>query len=79
MVYSARIEGQAHPWKTSEAKGFTWQDYRDLLIAAHRQLSAPVVWVWDTLNIHLAPELASLPQRTPPGCGCTGCLRTRRT
>ena len=34
-------------------------DYRDLIIAAHRQLSAPVVWIWDNLNIHLAPELAS--------------------
>jgi hypothetical protein len=30
-----------------------------LIIATHRQLSAPVVWVWDNLNIHLAPELAS--------------------
>jgi len=33
-------------------------DYRDLIISAHRQLSAPLVWVWDNLNVHLAPELA---------------------
>jgi hypothetical protein len=26
-----------------EPKGFTWQDYRDLIIATHRQLSAPMV------------------------------------
>ena len=39
-------------------KGFTWQDYPDLIIAAHRSLSAPLIWVWDNLNIHLAPELA---------------------
>jgi hypothetical protein len=45
--------------RKGEAKGFTWQDYRDLIIATHRQLSAPVVWVWDNLNIHPAPELAS--------------------
>ena len=45
--------------RKGEAKGFSWQDYRDLIITAHRQLSAPVVWVWDNLNIHLAPELAS--------------------
>jgi hypothetical protein len=41
-----------------EHKAFTWTDYRDLIIAAHRELAAPVVWVWDNLNIHLAPELA---------------------
>ena len=44
--------------RKGEAKGFSWQDYRDLIIAAHRQLSAPLVWCWDNLNIHLAPELA---------------------
>ena len=44
--------------RKGEAKGFTWQDYRDLIIAAHHNLSAPLIWVWDNLNIHLAPELA---------------------
>jgi transposase len=44
--------------RKGEAKGFSWQDYRDLIIAAHRSLSAPLVWCWDNLNIHLAPELA---------------------
>jgi transposase len=41
-----------------ERKGFTWSDYRELIIAAHRELAAPLVWCWDNLNIHLAPELA---------------------
>ncbi|HEV3288598.1 MAG TPA: hypothetical protein VG123_06360 [Streptosporangiaceae bacterium] len=27
--------------RTGEPKGFTWADYRDLIIAAHRRLSAP--------------------------------------
>ena len=40
-------------------RGSAWADYRDLIIAAHRQLSAPLIWIWDNLNIHLAPELAS--------------------
>ena len=44
--------------RKGEAKGFTWSDYRDLIIAVHRELAAPVVWCWDNLNIHLAPELA---------------------
>jgi hypothetical protein len=27
--------------RKGEAKGFSWSDYRDLIIATHRQLSAP--------------------------------------
>src|SRR5713226_854662 len=51
---------QLRPYRRlkGEAKGFTWQDYRDLIIATHRNLPAPLVWCWDNLNIHLAPELA---------------------
>jgi hypothetical protein len=48
--------------RKGEAKGFTWADYRDLILATHRALSAPLVWVWDNLNIHLAPELAGFAQ-----------------
>jgi transposase len=33
-------------------RSFTWTDYRDLLIAAHRHVSASVVLVWDNLNVH---------------------------
>ena len=44
--------------RKGEPKGFTWRDYRDLILAAHRELAAPLVWIWDNLNIHLAPELA---------------------
>ncbi len=51
---------QLRPYRRrkGEARGFTWQDYRDLIIATHRNLPAPLVWCWDNLNIHLAPELA---------------------
>ena len=49
---------RAYRRRKGEAKGFTWQDYRDLIIAAHRELAAPVVWCWDNLNVHLAPQLA---------------------
>ena len=44
--------------RKGEAKGFTWTDYRDLIIATHHHLSAPLVWCWDDLDIHLAPGLA---------------------
>jgi hypothetical protein len=48
--------------RKGEAKGFTWAGYRDLILATHRQLAAPLVWCWDNLNIHLAPELAEFAQ-----------------
>ena len=44
--------------RKGERKGFTWQDYRDLILATHHNLPGPLVWCWDNLNIHLAPELA---------------------
>ncbi|MFC9620552.1 transposase [Streptomyces sp. NPDC056930] len=34
-----------------------WRDYRDLLIAAHRQLGGPIVLVWGNLNVHKAADL----------------------
>ncbi|MEU1378428.1 transposase [Streptomyces triculaminicus] len=35
-------------------RSFAWTDYRDLLIAAHKQLGAPIVLIWDNLNTHRA-------------------------
>jgi hypothetical protein len=41
--------------RKGEAKGFTWADYRDLIIAAHHNLSAPLIWVWDYVPRHIIP------------------------
>jgi transposase len=42
-----------HPdHKTGKRRSFTWSDYRDLLIAAHKQLGRPLVLLWDNLNVH---------------------------
>lgn len=38
--------------KRGGRRSFTWTDYRDLLTAAHQQLGAPLVLVWDNLNVH---------------------------
>ncbi len=38
--------------KRGGRRSFTWTEYRDLLIAAHQQLGAPIVLVWDNLNVH---------------------------
>ena len=44
--------------RKGETKAFTWTEYRDLLIAAHRQLpGGNVVLIWDNLNVHLKAEL----------------------
>jgi hypothetical protein len=44
--------------RKDETKAFTWTEYRDLLIAAHRQLpGGVVVLVWDNLNVHRRAEL----------------------
>nr|WP_254710692.1 transposase [Streptomyces lunaelactis] len=32
--------------------GFTWKDYRDLVVRAHLQLGGPIVLIWDNLNVH---------------------------
>lgn len=43
--------------RKGEPKTFAWHEYRDLIITAHQQLNAPLVWCWDNLNVHLAKEL----------------------
>ena len=47
-----------HRARTGEVMSFTWQDYRDLIVATHNQLGGPIVWVWDNLNVHLVDPLA---------------------
>jgi transposase len=54
LYYQLRV----HHRRKGERKSFSWTDYRDLIIAARRQLAAPVIWCWDNLNVHLAPQLA---------------------
>jgi hypothetical protein len=44
--------------RKGQTKAFTWTEYRDLLIAAHRQLpGGNIVLIWDNLNVHLKAEL----------------------
>lgn len=43
--------------RKGERKGFTEADYAALLTAAHRQLKAPIVVVWDGLNTHTSKAM----------------------
>nr|WSX54155.1 transposase [Streptomyces sp. NBC_00974] len=53
MFYSFHV----YRSRKGEPKGFTWRDYRDLIVRAHIQLGAPVVLVWDNLRAHLMPQM----------------------
>src|SRR5260370_167437 len=41
--------------RKGEPKGFSWSDYRDLIIATHPPLAPPLARTCVHLNIHLAP------------------------
>ena len=58
--HRSRLIYRLHTYRgrKGETKAFTWTEYRDLLIAAHRQLpGGVVVLVRDNLNVHLDAEL----------------------
>jgi hypothetical protein len=54
---------RTHRRRQGEPKRFTWSDYRNLINLTHRNLSTPLVWCWDNLNIHLAPGAGGLRDR----------------
>ncbi len=43
--------------RTNETKGFSWRDFRDLLVRAHIQLGGPIVLIWDNARIHKVAPL----------------------
>ena len=50
--------------RKGEKKAFTWQEYRDLADAAHRQLpGGKIVLIWDNLNTHAQAEKFALGSR----------------
>ncbi len=47
-----------HPnHKRGGRRSFTWTDYHDLLAAAHQELGAALILVWDNVNVHLDARL----------------------
>ncbi|MDH6580817.1 hypothetical protein P3T29_006511 [Kitasatospora sp. MAP5-34] len=53
LIYGFRV----HRGRKGEPKGFTWKDYRDLILRARIQLGGPIVLVWDNLSAHLMPPM----------------------
>ncbi|MFE0774521.1 transposase [Streptomyces sp. NPDC058861] len=53
LIYAIR----EYQGRKDEPKGFSWKDYRDLILRARAQLGGPVVLVWDNLRMHLVAPL----------------------
>lgn len=52
--------------RKGEVKAFTWREYRDLLVAAHRQLpGGNIVLIWDNLNVCTCAELRAFTEAQP--------------
>ena len=52
--------------RTGETRAFTWEEYRDLLTAARRQLpGGNIVLIWDNLPVHLRAELRAFTAAQP--------------
>ncbi|MET9064534.1 hypothetical protein [Streptosporangium sandarakinum] len=56
LIYRTR----SHRGRKGEPKGFTATDYADLFDAAHQQLGAPLVVVWDNLSTHRSARMREL-------------------
>ncbi|WP_460247083.1 transposase [Streptomyces sp. BYX5S] len=53
LIHRPRIQGHLR----GDHSGFTWHDYRNLIVRAHLQLAAPIVLIWDNLNLHRSTDL----------------------
>ncbi|MEU4359257.1 hypothetical protein AB0F82_32920 [Streptomyces virginiae] len=53
LTYSVR----EYTGRKDQPKGFSWRDFRDLLIRARIQLGGPIVLVWDNVRLHLTKSL----------------------
>ena len=55
LFYRVRI----HRGRKGERRSMSEADYADLITAAHQQLQAPVILVWDRLNTHVSAVMRS--------------------
>ncbi|MEU6790023.1 transposase [Nonomuraea angiospora] len=45
-----------HRGRKGEPRSLSWISYRDLIVASHQHLGAPLVWYRKNLNVHLAGQ-----------------------
>jgi putative transposase len=56
LYYRVRV----HRGRKGERRSMSEEDYATLITAAHRELQAPVILVWDRLNTHISAAMRAL-------------------
>jgi hypothetical protein len=56
LFYRVRI----HRGRKGERRSMSEADYAELVTAAHRELNAPVILIWDNLNTHVSAVMRAL-------------------
>ena len=46
-----------HHGRKGERRSFSEADYATLIAAAHQQLHAPIILIWDNLNTHISRQM----------------------
>ena len=54
-----------HRRRTGERRSFSEEAYAALIAAAHLQLTAPIILIWDNLNTHVSAAMAELVAARP--------------
>ena len=73
LYYRVRV----HRGRKGERRSMSEEDYAGLITAAHRELQAPVILVWDRLNTHVSAVMRLLSAPAPAGLPRCGCPLTR--
>ncbi len=61
LFYRVRI----HRGRKGERRSMSEADYAELIAAAHNQLHAPVILIWDNLNTHISAAMRAFIQAHP--------------
>ena len=61
LFYRVRI----HRGRKGERRSMSEADYAGLIAAAHKELQAPVILIWDNLNTHISAVMGSVRQLSP--------------
>ena len=56
LYYRVRV----HRGRKGERRSMSEADYAELVTAARHQLNAPVILIWDNLNVHLSAIMRTL-------------------
>jgi len=78
LLYRMRI----HRGRKGERRSMSEADYAGLITAAHQQLHAPVILIWDNLNTHISAAMRTFTDAhrdwlTVSGCPPTPPISTR--